>query len=72
MQDRIDRAVQVERLADVVLDGLERLVVAKVSNVPGRAGHEVVDADDRPPVGEQPLAEVRPEEACPSGDDRPG
>ena len=52
MQEGIDRTIDVERLADVVLDRREVGVPAKVGDIAGRAGDEVVDAEDLPAVGE--------------------
>jgi len=52
MQDGVDRAIQKQRLTDVVLDGLERLVAAKVRNVLCLARDEVVDADDLPSISQ--------------------
>ena len=70
MQDGVYRALEIERLTDVVLNGLEGLVAAEVSKVLCHAGHQVIDADDRPSVGQQALGEVRSKEACPACDDR--
>jgi hypothetical protein len=52
MQHGIDRAFEVERLADVVLDEMERFVSAEMGDVLRRTSDEVVDADDLPAVGE--------------------
>ena len=54
-----------------MLQRLEVAVAAKVGDVASRAGDEVVDAEDLPAVGEQPLTEVGAKEARASGDDRP-
>jgi hypothetical protein len=71
MQEGIDRTIDVERLAHVVLERPEVGVAAKVGDIAGRAGDEVVDAEDLPAVGEQPLTEVGAEKARASGDDCP-
>ena len=71
MQNGVNRAFQIERFTDVVLDRLKGLVVAEMRDVLRLAGHEVVDADDLPAVGQQALGEVRPKEACPACDDSP-
>jgi hypothetical protein len=71
MQDGVHRTVDVERLADIVLQRLEVAVAAKVGDVAGRAGDEVIDAEDLPAVGEQPFTEVGAEEPRAPGDDRP-
>jgi hypothetical protein len=52
MQDGVQRPVEVERFADVVLEGLERLVGFEMGDVGRRAGDQVVDADDRPAVAQ--------------------
>jgi hypothetical protein len=71
MQEGIDRTIDVERLADIVLERLEVRVASKVGDIASRAGDEIVDAKDLPAVGEQPLTEVGAEKARASGDDRP-
>jgi hypothetical protein len=52
VQDGIDRAVDVERLADIVLERFETAVPSKVGDIASRAGDEIVDAEDLPAVGE--------------------
>ena len=47
----------------------EALVAAQVLDVGGRAGDEVIDADDLVPVGQEALAQVRADEARAAGDD---
>ena len=60
VQHGIDGVIEVKRLADVVLNGLEGFVVSEVRDVSRRARHQVVDAGHPPAVGQQSLAEVRP------------
>jgi len=71
MQDGVERPVEIEGLAHVVLDRLERLVAFQVGHGGRRAGDQVVDAHDRPAVVEQPLTEVGPEETGAAGDRGP-
>src|SRR5256885_2377058 len=71
MQHGIDRVFEVERLTNVVLHRLERLVVAQLREVGGRPGHQVVDTHDLPAVCQEPLAEVRSEKTRAARDDRP-
>jgi hypothetical protein len=52
VQDGINRTVDVERLADVVLERFEIAVPSKMGDIASRAGDEVVDAEDLPAVGE--------------------
>ncbi|SRR6266571_3645373 len=70
MQDGVYRALEIERLTDIVLDGLERLVAAEMGDVLRLACHQVVDTDNRPSVGQQPLAEMGSQKARPARDDR--
>ena len=70
MQDVVDRAGDLDRLRDVVQHELEVGAAREVGDVLALAGDQVVDADDGDPLGEQPLAEVRAEEAGAAGDDR--
>jgi hypothetical protein len=41
-----------------------------VGDIAGCPGHEVVDTEDLPAIGEEPLAEVGAQEARPSSDER--
>jgi hypothetical protein len=58
MQHGIDRTFEVEWLADVVLDGLERLVSAEQGDVVRGARDQVVDAEDLPAIGKETLAKM--------------
>ena len=55
-----------------MLDEAEVVASEQVGDVLDAAGEQVVDADDPVAVGEQPLAEVRAEEAGAAGDERGG
>src|SRR5439155_3539432 len=67
--DDIDRPLDLEVLGDVVVDE-EELVGAEVLDVLQRGRLEVVYAEDPIALAEEEVAEVRSEEACPSGYDR--
>ena len=54
-------------LRDVVDDDAELRVVDQVADVHRPAGDEVIDADDAVPLGQEPLAQVRPDEPGPAG-----
>ena len=69
--DHVDVAWDVDVVGDVGPHHPELRVGQQVLDVRRRAGEEVVDADDVPAVGEQPLADVRAQEAGAPGDDRP-
>jgi hypothetical protein len=70
MEDGVHRAIDVKRLADIVLERFEVAVGAKVGDIAGCASDEVVDTEDLPAIGEEPLAEVGPQEARPASDER--
>jgi hypothetical protein len=72
VEDLVDRALDGQALAHVVLDEREALVVQEVLDVDLSAGHEAVDRDDLVASSEQRIAEVRTQEPGPAGDDRPG
>jgi hypothetical protein len=50
MEHRIDRAIEIQRLVDVVLNRLEALITFEVREIPGCAGYQVVNADDLPAI----------------------
>ena len=50
-------------MGDVVAQQLEALVIEEVLDVASRAGKEIVDAEHLAAALEQPVGEVRPEEA---------
>ena len=58
-----------ERLADVVPQQLEARMVEQVLDVVPPAGEEVVQADDVVALGQQPVAEMRADEAGAAGDE---
>jgi hypothetical protein len=55
----------VERERHIVTDQLKPMVIEQVIDVAPRAGEEVIDAYDDSTIREQPLTEVRAEEARP-------
>jgi hypothetical protein len=57
----------VERERHIVTDQLKPMVIEQVIDVAPRAGEEVIDAYDDSTIREQPLTEVRTEEASPAG-----
>ena len=68
VEDRVDLAVDVDVLGDVVLDELEALVAGEVADVARVAGEQVVERDDRVPVGQQAVGEMRADESGAAGD----
>jgi hypothetical protein len=71
MEHGIDGTYEVEGLAHVVTDELERLVSAEKGDIVCCARDQVVDAHDLPAISEQTLAEMRAQETRPARDDRP-
>ncbi len=69
MEDRVHRPVEVDVLRDVVEDEAELPVSGEVRDVAHVARHEVVEADDVVPLGEEAVREVAAEEARGSRDD---
>ena len=68
MEHVVDRPVDLERPRHVVAEELEIAAPQQVGDVLPAPGHQVVDADHLVALGDQPLAEVRAEEAGPAGD----
>ncbi len=58
MQHVVDRAVDLDRLGDIVLEESKRRVVDQVRDVAAIAGQEVVHADDFIAVTQESLAKV--------------
>ena len=71
MQDRVERARDVDEVRDVLLDEREALVAEKQRDVVRRPRQEVVDADDVVTLREQAFAEVGADEAGAAGDEDP-
>jgi hypothetical protein len=61
----------VERERDIVTNQLKPMVIEQMIDVAPRAGEEVIDAYDDSAIRQQPLAEVRTEEASPPGNHYP-
>src|SRR6266404_4958842 len=71
MQDRVERARDVDEVRDVLLDEREALVAEKRRDVVRRPRQEVVDADDVVTLREQAFAEVGADETGAAGDEDP-
>ncbi len=63
VQDPVDRALDGEPEADVMLGELERRVVEEVGDLLDPAGGEIVDGQDLSSLREQRSAQVRADEA---------
>ena len=72
MPDVIHRAVEENKLGDVLLDELEIPVAAEVRDVVHRAGDKIVEADDLVAARQKQIGEVRAEKAGGAGDDGGG
>ena len=70
MEDPVDPAVHVEVVRDVVALVAEPLVGQRADEVVRVAGEQGVEAEDLPALGQEPLAEMGPEEARAAGHDR--
>jgi hypothetical protein len=69
VEHAVDRSRDVRVGRDVVLDELEPPLTHEVRDVLGIPRDEVVEADHRVSVSEEPVAEVRAEEAGGAGDE---
>jgi hypothetical protein len=69
VQHGVERAIDVDVLADVVLDEAKALMPKQVGDVVHVASNEVVHADDGVTFGNEPVAQVRPQEAGGAGDE---
>src|SRR6185437_11351814 len=72
VEDVVDALREEEGLGDVVVYEEEVLAVFQVLDVLQRARVEVVDADDAVALAQEEVAQMRPEEAGPAGNDRGG
>ena len=63
----IERAGHIDVVGHVVLDESEARLADQVGNVVRRAGQEVVHADDLVPLCQEPIAQVRAQEAGRAG-----
>ena len=70
MENQVDLARDIQGPGHVIVRELETWPAEQVRYVARRAGGEVVKACDPDAGLEQPLAQMRSEEACPSGDHR--
>src|SRR5581483_7083389 len=68
--DGVDRTRHVHEVADVGAQQPKPRLGHQVRDVVALPGDEVVEADDVPAVAQQPLADVRAEEARSARDDR--
>jgi hypothetical protein len=72
VEEIVERALQVEVLGDILLDEAEVLSAEQMGNVVQGAREQVVHADDGMALREQPVTEVRAEEAGAAGHEGTG
>ena len=63
VQDRVERAVDVDVVGDVVVQEGEAVVAEQVGQVLGAAGEQVVEGQHLAALGDQAMAQVRADEA---------
>ncbi|MNT59623.1 hypothetical protein D3C72_1971500 [compost metagenome] len=71
VQDPVERPDDLDGKTDIMPEERERRMPLQVGDVGKRAGDEVVDRDDREPLGQQPVHQVRADEAGAPGDEYP-
>ena len=71
MEDVIDRAGDIDKFCDIVLDNPESRISREMAHVGGSAGDQVVDRENIPAAIEEAIAKVRPEKSRASRDYRP-
>ena len=70
MQNVIDRARDIDKFGDIVLDDPESRISREMAQVGGSAGDQVVDRENLPAAIEEVVAKVRPEKSRASRDYR--
>jgi hypothetical protein len=70
MEDVVDRTIDHDEAADIMLQEAEALSSRQRRDVVGGPADEVVETDDLSPELQQAGAQVRAEETCPTGDYR--
>ena len=63
MQDRVDPAVDEQRLRDIMADEAELFIRAMRPNVAETARDQIVDADNSMTAAQKPVAQMRADEA---------
>ena len=58
MEDAVQPAVDLERIADVLLDESELRIVQQEGDVGAAAGDEIVDGDDVMPIGDPAIRQM--------------
>jgi hypothetical protein len=70
--DEIHFTFDEEVIRDIILDELESWITRKMCDVFCAAGNQIVNANDGVPFSDQPIAQMRAEEAGSAGDYRCG
>ena len=70
MKDVINTPVDKEIIRHVILNELEPRVSGKMSDVRRAACNEIIDTDNRMPLCDEPIAEMRTQKTCTTGDYR--
>src|SRR5580704_1530548 len=70
MKDVVDRARDVDKLCDIVLENPKSRMIREMAQVCRCAGNQVVDRENFPALLEEPVAQVRPKKSRSSRDYR--
>jgi hypothetical protein len=70
MQNVIDRARDIDKFGDIVLNDRKSRVSREMAQVGGSAGDQVIDRENLPAAIEEVVAKVRPEKSRSSRDYR--
>ena len=70
MEDVVDISIDEEIVCDVVLNELELRLSSQMGDVCRATGDQVVDADDRVPLRDEAITEMRAEKPGTAGDNR--
>jgi hypothetical protein len=63
MKDVIDRAGDINKLCDIMLDNPESRIPGKMADIGGSSGDQIVDRQNLPAVIEQGVAQMRPKKS---------
>ena len=63
MKDVVDRARDVDKLCDIVLENPKSRMIREMAQVCRCAGNQVVDRENFPALLEEPVAQVRPKKS---------
>jgi hypothetical protein len=68
MEDRIDRTINIDEIADVMLNEIEAVIAHQVGDIVSASRNKIVHCHDRMALFQETVTKMRPEKTGSAGD----